>query len=35
MLLSDLMLIMDCLLSLSRATCVKEIDVLAMLGEEA
>lgn len=33
--LNDLMLIMDCLLSLSRATCVKEIDVPAMLGEGA
>jgi 3-oxoacyl-[acyl-carrier protein] reductase len=30
--LSDLMSIIDCVLSLSRATCIKEIDVPAMLG---
>jgi len=33
--LSDLLSIVDCILSLSRATCVKEIDVPAMLGEGA
>jgi 3-oxoacyl-[acyl-carrier protein] reductase len=33
--LSDLMKIVDCILSLSRATCIKEIDVPAMLGEGA
>jgi NAD(P)-dependent dehydrogenase (short-subunit alcohol dehydrogenase family) len=33
--LSDLMSIIDCILSLSRATCIKEIDVPAMLGEGA
>lgn len=33
--LADLLRIMDCVLSLSRATCVKEIDVPAMLGEGA
>ena len=33
--LSDLLSIIDCILSLSRATCVKEIDVPAMLGEGA
>ncbi|MGG6292930.1 SDR family NAD(P)-dependent oxidoreductase [Leptolyngbya sp. AN02str] len=33
--LSDLLSILDCVLSLSRATCVKEIDVPAMLGEGA
>jgi 3-oxoacyl-[acyl-carrier protein] reductase len=33
--LSDLLSIIDCVLSLSRATCVKEIDVPAMLGEGA
>lgn len=31
--LSDLLAIIDCVLSLSRATCIKEIDVPAMLGE--
>ena len=33
--LSDLLCILDCILSLSRATCIKEIDVPAMLGEGA
>ena len=33
--LSDLLSIVDCILSLSRATCIKEIDVPAMLGEGA
>jgi 3-oxoacyl-[acyl-carrier protein] reductase len=33
--LSDLLSIIDCILSLSRATCIKEIDVPAMLGEGA
>lgn len=33
--LTDLLAIMDCVLSLSRATCIKEIDVPAMLGEGA
>jgi 3-oxoacyl-[acyl-carrier protein] reductase len=33
--LSDLLAIIDCVLSLSRATCIKEIDVPAMLGEGA
>lgn len=33
--LTDLLRIMDCVLSLSRATCIKEIDVPAMLGEGA
>lgn len=33
--LSDLLSILDCVLSLSRATCIKEIDVPAMLGEGA
>lgn len=33
--LTDLMSIIDCILSLSRATCIKEIDVPAMLGEGA
>jgi 3-oxoacyl-[acyl-carrier protein] reductase len=33
--LSDLTQIIDCVLSLSRATCVKEIDLPAMLGEGA
>jgi 3-oxoacyl-[acyl-carrier protein] reductase len=33
--LSDLLIIIDCILSLSRATCIKEIDVPAMLGEGA
>jgi 3-oxoacyl-[acyl-carrier protein] reductase len=33
--LSDLVSIVDCVLSLSRATCVKEIDLPAMLGEGA
>jgi 3-oxoacyl-[acyl-carrier protein] reductase len=33
--LNDLMSIIDCVLSLSRATCLKEIDVPAMLGKGA
>lgn len=33
--LSDLLAIVDCVLSLSRATCIKEIDVPAMLSEGA
>ena len=33
--LSDLLSIISCVLSLSRATCIKEIDVPAMLGEGA
>jgi 3-oxoacyl-[acyl-carrier protein] reductase len=33
--LTDLLKIIDCVLSLSRATCLKEIDVPAMLGEGA
>ncbi|HEY9625984.1 MAG TPA: SDR family oxidoreductase [Coleofasciculaceae cyanobacterium] len=33
--LTDLLRIMDCVLSLSRATCIKEIDVPAMLGKGA
>ncbi len=33
--LSDLLSIISCVLSLSRATCVKEIDVPAMLGTGA
>lgn len=33
--LSDLLSIIDCVLSLSRATCIKEIDVPAMLGTGA
>jgi NAD(P)-dependent dehydrogenase (short-subunit alcohol dehydrogenase family) len=33
--LTDLLKIIDCILSLSRATCIKEIDVPAMLGERA
>jgi NAD(P)-dependent dehydrogenase (short-subunit alcohol dehydrogenase family) len=33
--LSDLISIISCVLSLSRATCIKEIDVPAMLGEGA
>jgi 3-oxoacyl-[acyl-carrier protein] reductase len=33
--LSDLMSIIDCVLSLSRSTCIKEMDVPAMLGEGA
>ncbi len=33
--LADLLSIIDCVLSLSRATCIKEIDVPAMLGEGA
>jgi 3-oxoacyl-[acyl-carrier protein] reductase len=33
--LTDLLRIIDCILSLSRATCIKEIDVPAMLGEGA
>ncbi|QXE25205.1 short-chain dehydrogenase/reductase SDR [Richelia sinica FACHB-800] len=33
--LTDLLMIIDCILSLSRATCIKEIDLPAMLGEGA
>jgi 3-oxoacyl-[acyl-carrier protein] reductase len=33
--LTDLFKIIDCVLSLSRATCIKEIDVPAMLGKGA
>jgi 3-oxoacyl-[acyl-carrier protein] reductase len=33
--LTDLLSIIDCILSLSRATCIKEIDVPAMLGRGA
>jgi 3-oxoacyl-[acyl-carrier protein] reductase len=33
--LSDLLAIIDCVMSLSRATCIKEIDVPAMLGKGA
>lgn len=33
--LSDLLKIIDCILSLSRATCIKEIDLPAMLGTGA
>jgi 3-oxoacyl-[acyl-carrier protein] reductase len=33
--LTDLLKVIDCVLSLSRATCIKEIDVPAMLGEGA
>lgn len=33
--LGDLTQIIDCVLSLSRATCIKEIDLPAMLGEGA
>jgi 3-oxoacyl-[acyl-carrier protein] reductase len=33
--LTDLLSIIDCVLSLSRATCIKEIDVPAMLGKGA
>jgi 3-oxoacyl-[acyl-carrier protein] reductase len=33
--LTDLLQVIDCVLSLSRATCVKEIDLPAMLGEGA
>ncbi|MBD2066068.1 SDR family NAD(P)-dependent oxidoreductase [Leptolyngbya sp. FACHB-671] len=33
--LNDLLSIIDCVLSLSRATCIKEIDLPAMLGEGA
>lgn len=33
--LKDLISIIDCILSLSRATCIKEIDVPAMLGNGA
>ena len=33
--LSDLLSIVDCILSLSRATCIKEIDLPAMLGKGA
>lgn len=33
--LTDILKIIDCILSLSRATCIKEIDVPAMLGKGA
>jgi 3-oxoacyl-[acyl-carrier protein] reductase len=33
--LTDLLKMIDCILSLSRATCVKDIDLPAMLGEGA
>jgi 3-oxoacyl-[acyl-carrier protein] reductase len=33
--LSDLLSLIDCILGLSRATCIKEIDLPAMLGEGA
>lgn len=33
--LSDLLAIIDCVRSLSRAACIKEIDIPAMLGEGA
>ncbi|MEM7773130.1 MAG: SDR family oxidoreductase [Cyanobacteria bacterium P01_A01_bin.37] len=33
--LADLLSIIDCVLSLSRATCIKEIDVPAMLSQGA
>ena len=33
--LADLLKIIDCVLSVSRATCIKEIDVPAMLSEGA
>jgi 3-oxoacyl-[acyl-carrier protein] reductase len=33
--LTDLLKIIDCILSLSRSTCIKEIDVPAMLGDGA
>jgi NAD(P)-dependent dehydrogenase (short-subunit alcohol dehydrogenase family) len=33
--LTDLLSIIDCVLSLSRSTCIKEIDVPAMLGKGA
>ncbi|MBD2446088.1 SDR family NAD(P)-dependent oxidoreductase [Nostoc sp. FACHB-152] len=33
--LTDILSIIDCILSLSRATCIKEIDVPAMLGKGA
>jgi 3-oxoacyl-[acyl-carrier protein] reductase len=33
--LMDLLKIIDCILSVSRSTCIKEIDVPAMLGEGA
>lgn len=33
--LTDLLIIIDCILSLSRATCIKEIDVPAMLSKGA
>jgi 3-oxoacyl-[acyl-carrier protein] reductase len=33
--LADMLKIIDCVLSLSRATCIKEIDVPAMLGKGA
>lgn len=33
--LSDLLSIIDCVLSLSRLTCIKEVDVPAMLGRGA
>jgi hypothetical protein len=34
-LLIDLLSIIDCILSLLRATCLKEINVFAMIGEGA
>ncbi|MEM9215736.1 MAG: SDR family NAD(P)-dependent oxidoreductase [Cyanobacteria bacterium P01_F01_bin.150] len=33
--LADLLSLMDCILSLSRVTCIKEIDIPAMLGTGA
>jgi 3-oxoacyl-[acyl-carrier protein] reductase len=33
--LNDLMIIIDCVLALSQATCIKEVDLPAMLGEGA
>jgi len=33
--LADLLRIIDCVLSVSRATCIKEIDVPAMSGKGA
>lgn len=33
--LTDLLKIIDCVLSVSRATCIKEIDLPAMLGKGA
>lgn len=33
--LPDLLSVIDCVMSLSRATCIKEIDLPAMLGEGA